>query len=285
MASNPYTTANYPTEAEEWLTQTVRGLARAHHITITEARRLTRHVHTIEEPDGLAHYAYEPEPSYPQTPETVITWDGDTPEQAITLYLNVTRDIARELDITPEQARLLTDTCVTRRGDTYKATVGTITDTSKSVKGALGNLHGTLRPAIQTAVTTLHLTPWDVWHAAIGTRIIEHTDKTDTRHVLLGDAIGEGADTPATIMDAIHLNDPNPAHTLADKLGTTIEHAADMLSHVERPEDAGDDFAYGMRIIEPPLNEPRWIRGHGRTPMLAVLDAKRIADNAKPPIA
>ena len=217
--------------------------------------------------------------------QIVITWDGDTPEQAITLYLNVTRDIARELDITPEQARLLTDTCVTRRGDTYKATVGTITDTSKSVKGALGNLHGTLRPAIQTAVTTLHLTPWDVWHAAIGTRIIEHTDKTDTRHVLLGDAIGEGADTPATIMDAIHLNDPNPAHTLADKLGTTIEHAADMLSHVERPEDAGDDFAYGMRIIEPPLNEPRWIRGHGRTPMLAVLDAKRIADNAKPPIA
>lgn len=285
MASNPYTTANYPTEAEEWLTQTVRGLARAHHLTITEARRLTRHVRTIEEPDGLAHYAYEPEPGYPQTPETVLTWDGDTPEQAITHYLTVTCTIARELGITPEQARELTDTCVTRRGDTYKATVGTITDKSKSVRGALGNLHGMLRPAIQTAATTLHCTPWDVWNAAIGTRTIEHTDKTNIRHVLLGDAIGEGADTLKAITDAIHLNDPNLARTLSDRLGTDVEHAADMLSLVERPEDAGDDFAYGMRIIEPPLNEPRWIRGHGRTPVQAVLNAKSIADNATPPIA
>lgn len=40
-----------------------------------------------------------------------------------------------------------------------------------------------------------------------------------------------------------------------------------------------------VRTIEPPLNEPRWIRGHGRTPVQAVLDAKRIVDNAKPPIA
>lgn len=175
---------------------------------------------------------------------------------------------------------------MTRRGDMYEATVGTLTDTSKSVRGALGNLHGALRPAIQTAVTTLHCTPWDVWHAAIGTRASE-TDKGghNTRRVLLGDAIGEGADTLTAIMDAIRLNDPQPALTLADKLGTDIEQARDMLSRVERPEDAGDDFAYGMRIIEPPLNEPRWIRGHGRTPVQAILNAKSIADNAKPPIA